>query len=158
MEKENYFIANRSTILEKWGPITSNLFNGIKNQNMLDIISLYTEWLQIKIQNDPDIQFGTEYTGLEEPKKYNNDTLPIILKFTNRKIMSLNVRKKVMSEWYNPITGCIEHLLEDGIFININIEPLVDLELYCKVFPPSFISNIYPDIARDMRLNNILDT
>lgn len=157
MNKDNYFITNGITIIKKWNPVVSKFLVNVRNEEILDIFCLYCEWISMKIHNEPDIQFGLEYTGIDESIPQSQSILPDMMRLAHKKINNLGVRKKVMSEWYNPILDDIEYCLEDGTFITKNSKPSFDLDLYTKVFPSSFLSNIYPDIARDMKLNNILD-
>lgn len=156
MDQSNYFAVNRQRILDKWSPVLKNAFKFINNKEILDIMSLYSEWIHLKLDNDPTLKFDEKYTKLKKESQNLENQLAAMLKTAVNKFVELSPRKKVITNWFNPILNQLEYELEDGSIINFS-EPIFDKDIYVKIFPIDFLSNIYPDIVRDSNINSILE-
>lgn len=127
---------NKDKIFKKWMPIFQSI--GIQNQTLLEMFCLYGEQYSI---NNPN--------GLDLPEKIND----LIWK-----LKSVNKLKVVCSR-YNPLTGKLEHELENGLIVDEDnkFEKELSQEELVSVFGVDFIREINKPEFRENRLNSIID-
>jgi hypothetical protein len=127
---------NKDNIFKKWMPIFKSI--GIQNQTLLEIFCLYGEQYSISNPN-----------GLDLPEKIND----LIWK-----LKSANKLKVVCSR-YNPLTGKLEHELENGLVVDEDnkFEKELSQEELVSVFGVDFIREINKTEFRENRLKSIID-
>jgi hypothetical protein len=137
-------------IIQKWRPVIEKLFDGIKNDYLIDCICLYCEKYSNKIIEDIPI-------SIIGPGDYNH--LSQKLNEIKSKLINLPTIR-IISSYYNPYTGKIQHNLENGLTIDENAKiDSIDEDKFIYLF-----GEIGIEILRDAdtgqfregRINNIL--
>ncbi len=133
-------------IIQKWRPVVEKSFD-IKNDYLIDCICLYCEkYSNSIIENIPT--FGSPYSDL--PHKINE----IKYKLTNLPTLRL------ISSYYNPYTGKIQHNLENGLTIDENGKiDSMDEDKFIYLLGEigiEILRDADPGQFREGRINNIL--
>jgi hypothetical protein len=137
-------------IIQKWRPVVEKSFDDIKNDYLIDCICLYCEKYSNKIiENIPVSIVGSgDYNDL--PQKLNE----IKSKLTNLPTLRL------VSSYYNPYTGKIQHKLENGLTIDENGKiDSMDEDKFIYLFGEigiEILRDVDPAQFREGRINNIL--
>jgi hypothetical protein len=136
-------------IIQKWRPVVEKSFD-IKNDYLIDCICLYCEKYSNKIIEDIPISIigSGDYNDL--PQKLNE----IKSKLTNLPTLRL------ISSYYNPYTGKIQHNLENGLTIDENGKiDSMDEDKFIYLFGEigiEILRDADPGQFREGRINNIL--
>jgi hypothetical protein len=136
-------------IIQKWRPVVEKSFD-IKNDYLIDCICLYCEKYSNKIIEDIPISIigSGDYNDL--PQKLNE----IKSKLTNLPTLRL------ISSYYNPYTGKIQHNLENGLTIDENGKiDSMDEDKFIYLFGEigiEILREADPNQFREGRINNIL--
>lgn len=127
---------NKDKIIKKWMPIFKSI--GIQNQTLLEMFCLYGE------------QYAISNPGASDLPEKINDLIS--------KLKSANKLKVVCSR-YNPLTGKLEHELENGLIVDEDnkFEKELSQEELVGVFGVDFIREINKPEFRENRLNSIID-
>jgi hypothetical protein len=122
-------------IIKKWDPYVDRYIL-IKNTYFRSICCHYFEYLVSKTES----QFNIEIDSLKS------------------RIISINRRKRIVSEHINLITGNKEYLLDDGTYYDDkNIEINITFDDLSYIFGKDFIKSIDISMYRDEILNKVLN-
>ena len=140
---------NKEKSVKKWGPVIDSVF-GYKNEYLKNTLCLFCEKYSINYLSSGALQTGS-FNYL--PHKLNE----IKSKLDNTKTIP------VVDSFYNPLTGLIEHKLENGVSIiengdSFNIKNF-DEKVFIDIFGDigvEILREADPEEFRNNRLNSIL--
>jgi hypothetical protein len=152
MNQGNYFIVRASEIKKKWGPVIEHKYK-INTDSIVEVLSLYTEWVYMREQNNLALVVNN-VRGIGD----NANIVTEALDNAYNTLVKLSPRQKIINQYYNPILSIFEYELENGEIIpasGIMKNNLSD-DVLKSVFPIDFLGNIYPDLVRDIQIDNII--
>jgi hypothetical protein len=124
------------TIIRKWEPIVTSRFPSIKNRDLIEMISMYFEWKFSQSTDDAEITESKIKSCIEKTERHEIEE----------------------SRYFNPVKMCLEYKLSNGDYIGEEDKSYkLSNDLISKIFEIEFLTEHYPQLTRDIKIDKITD-